>query len=65
MHSAVQVLGRRFVTQEALPGAVAFAIAEFFYKFHSFALECLAFLVTWYVLSFAWSKLRSGFQKGS
>jgi hypothetical protein len=29
---------------------VAFLIAEFFYKFHSFALECIAFLVTWYVL---------------
>lgn len=29
---------------------IAFLIAEFFYKFHSFALECLAFLATWYVL---------------
>jgi hypothetical protein len=29
---------------------VAFLIAEFFYKFKSFALECIAFLVTWYVL---------------
>ena len=28
----------------------AFLIAEFFYKFKSFALECVAFLVTWYVL---------------
>lgn len=30
--------------------AAAFLIAEFFYKFHSFALECGAFLLTWYVL---------------
>jgi hypothetical protein len=30
---------------------VAFLIAEFFYKFHSFTLECLAFLATWFVLS--------------
>jgi len=30
--------------------AVAFAIAELFYKFHSFILETGAFLVTWYVL---------------
>jgi hypothetical protein len=30
--------------------ALSFLIAEFFYKFHSFALECAAFLVTWYVL---------------
>ena len=29
---------------------IAFVIAEFFYKFGSFALECLAFLVTWYAL---------------
>jgi len=26
---------------------VAFLVAEFFYKFHSFTLECIAFLVTW------------------
>jgi hypothetical protein len=28
----------------------AFVIAELFYKFHSFTLECVAFLVTWFVL---------------
>ena len=28
----------------------SFLIAEFFYKFHSFSLECAAFLVTWFVL---------------
>ena len=33
-------------------GLVAFMIAEVFYKFHSFALECLAFLITW--LFFSW-----------
>ncbi len=30
---------------------LSFLIAEFFYKFHSFALECGAFLVTWFALS--------------
>jgi hypothetical protein len=30
--------------------AVAFVIAEQFYKFHSFTLETLAFLATWWVL---------------
>jgi hypothetical protein len=30
--------------------AVAFVIAEQFYKFHSFTLETLAFLATWFVL---------------
>ena len=30
--------------------AIAFVIAETFYKFHSFTLEAAAFLATWYVL---------------
>jgi hypothetical protein len=30
--------------------AVSLAIAELFYKFHSFSLECLAFLATWCAL---------------
>jgi hypothetical protein len=38
--------------QEAIPFLIAFAIAEFFFKFKSFALECLAFLAVWCVLSF-------------
>ena len=29
---------------------IAFVLAEMFYKFHSYTLECIAFLVTWYVL---------------
>jgi hypothetical protein len=30
------------------PGLLlALAIAELFYKFHSFTLECIAFLATW------------------
>jgi hypothetical protein len=29
---------------------LAFLIAELFYKFHSFTLECAAFLATWFVL---------------
>jgi hypothetical protein len=43
--------------QEAVPFVIAFLLAEFFYKFHSFALECLAFLVTWFVLSYLQSLL--------
>ena len=30
--------------------AIAFVVAEMFYKFHSFTLEAAAFLATWYVL---------------
>ena len=29
---------------------LSLVIAELFYKFHSFTLECVAFLATWYVL---------------
>jgi hypothetical protein len=29
---------------------ISFLIAEFFYKFHSFTLECLTFLATWFVV---------------
>ena len=37
--------------REQLPALVAsFVIAELFYKFHSFTLECLAFLATWFVI---------------
>ena len=35
----------------------AFAIAEFFYKFHSFTLECAAFLVTWLLFDWISEKL--------
>jgi hypothetical protein len=49
----VKDLGIRLILKkEAVPFLVAFGIAEFFYKFKSFALECLAFLVTWFVLSY-------------
>jgi hypothetical protein len=30
---------------------VSLVIAEVFYKFHSFTLECLAFLATWLAMS--------------
>lgn len=37
--------------------AVSLAVAEFFFKFGSFTLECLAFLALWYVIDFAYKKL--------
>jgi hypothetical protein len=39
------------LVQESSTFVVSLAIAEVFYKFHSFSLECLAFLATWGVLS--------------
>ncbi|MEM7022599.1 MAG: hypothetical protein AAF637_08380 [Pseudomonadota bacterium] len=51
MYTLVRDLwGRRLFTEQ-LPALVgAFAIADIFYKFGSFALECVAFLVTWFVI---------------
>jgi hypothetical protein len=43
------------LSQEAPALLGAFVIAEVFYKFHSFTLECAAFLVTWYALSWVQS----------
>lgn len=42
---------RAEAAREAAALVASFAIAEFFYKFHSFTLECLAFLGTWAALS--------------
>jgi len=53
MFSLVKDLGIQVaLKQEAVPFVVAFLIAEFLYKFKSFTLECLAFLATWFVLSY-------------
>ena len=37
---------------------ISFLIAELFYKFHSFTLETLAFLATWYVLDWIVQSVR-------
>jgi hypothetical protein len=43
--------------------ALSMLIAELFYKFHSFILECTAFLGTWYVVSFLVFQLRARMPK--
>lgn len=56
MFSLIKDLGLRVALQrEAGPFIIAFATAEFLFKFKSFALECVAFLAVWYVLSFVQS----------
>jgi hypothetical protein len=45
------------------PLIVAFGIAEFFYKFHSFTLECGAFLVTWRVLDWVYQQVARRLQR--
>ena len=46
-------------------------LAEIFFKFHSFTLECVAFLSTWYALSWMLARvfpldevIRHGQEKG-
>lgn len=48
---------RRIVVEEVLVIGISLFIAEMFYKFHSFTLECIAFLATWFVLSWITSKV--------
>ena len=51
MYTLMQSIPLRRLLVEQLPAfAAAFLVAEMFYKFHSFTLECLAFLVTWFVV---------------
>jgi hypothetical protein len=54
MYSLVRMLPVARLLREQVPAlGLAFVIAELFYKFHSFTLETLAFLVTWGVVDAA------------
>jgi hypothetical protein len=50
---------RRIFVEQLVVFVVALIIAELFYKFHSFTLECIAFLATWYVLDLVMSWART------
>ena len=59
MFTLVKLLPIKQLLAEQVPAITAsFVIAEVFYKFHSFTLECLAFLVTWSVLDGAINLVR-------
>lgn len=72
MTALVRRLGQvgRLLSIHGPSAAAAIVIAEIFYKFHSFTLECLAFLATWYAVDllierpFAairrWTRARAG-----
>jgi hypothetical protein len=58
MYSILQSQSLMSTIKRELPSAAAaMLIAEPLYKFHSFILECLAFLFTWYALSSVWNKV--------
>lgn len=67
MHKFIKSMSVRELFVEQVPAvAIAILIAELFYKFHSFTLECLAFLATWYLVDLVLSigfKLFSGNRK--
>lgn len=48
---------REFLLQQVPAITLAIIIAELFYKFHSFTLECIAFLATWYVIDLLYNML--------
>jgi len=51
MYTLIRTLPLRALLVEQLPAlGVSLAIAEVFYKFHSFLLESMAFLFTWYAV---------------
>jgi hypothetical protein len=50
MYTLLRSMPLKRLVAEQLPAlALAWLMAELFYKFHSFTLECLAFLATWFV----------------
>lgn len=50
MFTLVRTLPLKALLAEQLPTLLAaWLVAELFYKFKSFSLECAAFLVTWFV----------------
>lgn len=67
MHKFIKSMSVRELFIEQVPAVVvSIIIAELFYKFHSFTLECLAFLATWYLIDFVINvvfKLVSGKRK--
>ena len=50
-HIVKRPAARGALARESVPFIASLVIAETFYKFHSFTLECVAFLATWYALS--------------
>jgi hypothetical protein len=59
MYLLTKSRGLRLAAHESLAAFFALIVAETFYRFHSFTLECLAFLVTWYGVSWILNKART------
>jgi hypothetical protein len=63
MYSLISQLSTRRLLSEQLPSlGVSLILAEMFYKFHSFTLECVTFLVTWYAVDACGAALRKAWK---
>jgi predicted ABC-type exoprotein transport system permease subunit len=59
MYSLIKSITLRSFVVEQLPVLLlSFIIAELFFKFHSFTLEALAFLATWFALDWIVQSVR-------
>ena len=66
MFTLLRLLPARRLLAEQLPALlIAWLIAELFFKFHSFSIECAAFLATWGGLDAAIQGLRHVFAPAS
>jgi hypothetical protein len=64
MYTFLQTVGLPLaLRREATPLVLSLAVAELFYKFHSFLLECVAFLFTWYAASWLWGRVIGRYSK--
>jgi hypothetical protein len=55
VYELIRMLGwNRLAIEQLPPFFASFVLAELFYKFHSFVLECAAFLLTWFLLDALW-----------
>ena len=51
MYTLIKSNSLHYLVTAQIPAiGISLVIAELFYKFHSFTLECLAFLATWFVV---------------
>ena len=48
---------RQLLARQAPALAISLIVAELFYKFGSFTLECLGFLATWFVLDAVFAQI--------
>src|SRR5688500_12377022 len=59
MYQLLRSANRELLIQQLPIFVISFVIASLFYRFGSFALECVAFLATWFVLDLVTTLLRS------